>query len=223
MSQEKTKSTLFSKIVSGSVGSMITAIAVHPLEVVKVRRQAQAPLPSNVGLCPRGCGTFVLNNGLGDCLLPRNSVHYFDASTGKLKEGMRIESRGVFGTLRRIMVKEGLNGLYAGITPTLTMGVPNTVIYFSFYDELSGRVERSALSSSWTPALAGAAARFVATFSTAPLELLRTRQAFKVGDSQLPTGMVLEFRNIVSQEGYLGLFRGLSPTLLRYAIHSSHK
>lgn len=185
-------------------------------EVVKVRRQAQtSTLPSNVQLCPRGCGTFVLNNGLGDCLIPRNFVHYFDASTGEIKEGMRIADRGTFGTLRRIFVKEGIGGMYAGLAPTLTMGVPNTVIYFSFYDELSARLKKWSLSSTWTPALAGAAARTVATFSTAPLELIRTRQAFRVGNAEPAGGMLVEFRNIISQEGYYGLYKGLSPTLLR--------
>jgi hypothetical protein len=38
--------------------------------------------------------------------------------------------------LRRIFVKEGFAGIYAGIYPTLVMGVPNTVLYFVMYEEL---------------------------------------------------------------------------------------
>jgi hypothetical protein len=53
------------RIISGSVGSLVTALAVTPLEVVKVHLQnarpaaggassLSAPLPSNVSLCPKG-------------------------------------------------------------------------------------------------------------------------------------------------------------------------
>jgi solute carrier family 25 protein 39/40 len=95
------------------------------------------------------------------------------------------------------------------------MQVPNTVIYFLSYDELSGRLKTFDNSASWTPALAGAAARFVASFSTAPLELIRTIQASRVGSDQPTAGMVAEFQSIVKKDGFLSLYKGLSPTLFR--------
>jgi solute carrier family 25 protein 39/40 len=95
------------------------------------------------------------------------------------------------------------------------MQVPNTVIYFLSYDELSGRLKTFDKSASWTPALAGAAARFVASFSTAPLELIRTIQASRVGADQPTAGMVAEFQSIVKKDGFLSLYKGLSPTLCR--------
>lgn len=95
------------------------------------------------------------------------------------------------------------------------MQVPNTVIYFLAYDELSDRLKTSDKATTWTPALAGAAARFVASFSTAPLELIRTIQASRVGAAQASGGMVAEFQNIVKNDGFLALYKGLSPTLFR--------
>lgn len=125
----------WAKIASGSIGSVCTATAVHPLEVVKVRTQAKPfAVPSNVALCPQGCGTFVINNGLGDCTLPRSSVPYFDSATGKLKELPRTKRTGTFGTFRRILVNEGLSGLYAGLAPTLTMGVRAHFLSLAFFD-----------------------------------------------------------------------------------------
>ena len=203
------------KIVSGSVGSTLTALLVTPLEVVKVRQQsAVSPprLPPNVSLCPRGCGTFVLNNGLADCLLPRSAVPYFDASTGQLKEKPPAgASRGTFSTIRRIFMKEGLAGIYAGLYPTLVMGVPNTVLYFITYEELATRLRRHT-DNPWMPAFAGASARFVASTFTAPLELLRTRQAARVGASEPALGMVAEFQQLIRAEGFFSLYKGLSPT-----------
>jgi hypothetical protein len=120
--------TALSKIISAAVGSTITALAVTPLEVVKVRQQAYTPslsspsqpfpavqqkVPSNVTLCSRGCGTFVLNTGLGEYLTPRNKCGYFDPTTGALKQAKEIaESRGTFAALRKIFVNEGFAGIY---------------------------------------------------------------------------------------------------------------
>lgn len=73
--------TLVPRIVSGSIGSVITALAVTPLEVVKIRQQAS--LPSDTVSSPdkfnekiqakslhRGRGTVMLRNGLR---LPKTS------------------------------------------------------------------------------------------------------------------------------------------------------
>lgn len=122
--RKRTEPPYWVKILSGSVGSTLTALVVTPLEVVKVRVQSQPvgyhSLPSNVSLCSRGCGTFVLNNGLGDCLLPKSAVPWFD-SKGELKEKAHVseKTKGTMSMLRRIFTKEGFSGLYAGIQPTL--------------------------------------------------------------------------------------------------------
>jgi solute carrier family 25 protein 39/40 len=192
-SQTTNSSPYWVKMTSGSVGSIVTALAVTPLEVVKVRQQQQAyntrststtsSLPSNVSLCPRGCGTFVLNNGISDCVLPKSAVPYFDATSGKLKEMTTASAKrttnsnyrsssnsGTFSTLRRIFLQEGVSGIYAGLGATLVMGVPNTVLYFVSYDELISHLRSNRYGyekATWMPAVAGATARLLASLSTA--------------------------------------------------------
>ena len=239
----------WAKILSASVGSAITALAVTPLEVVKVRQQAaginsvaspplQTPvsvgsLPPNVLAtpCPRGCGTFVLNTGLGEYLTSRNKAGYFDPKTGALKQQKSVaevlKTGGPLRIIRSIFVNEGLGGIYAGLAPTLVMGIPNTVLYFYTYEELAPRLKALCPADhparDAVPAVAGASARFVASLSTAPLELLRTRQAARSGaqgaaedcGSNGGRGMVSEFRALVRNEGPFSLFRGVWPTILR--------
>jgi len=236
----------WTKIVSASVGSTITALAVTPLEVVKVRQQAagftpvgtpplQPPatpsLPPNVSSspCPRGCGTFVLSTGLGEYLTSRDKACYFDPKTGALKQEKSIEevlkTRGPLRIIRSIFANEGFAGIYAGLAPTLVMGIPNTVLYFYTYEELAPRLKGYFPSDhpvgGAVPAFAGASARFVASLSTAPLELLRTQQAARSGVGAADDGvsggrgMMSDFRRIVRQEGALSLFRGVWPTILR--------
>ena len=223
------KSNLLSRVLSGSVGSIITSLVVTPLDVVKVRVQANSmeggtvgSTPSslrNVVPCPRGCGTFILFNGQMDCVLPKSAVSFFDPSSGKLTQQARSAADlGTFRMIRRIFATEGLSGIYAGLTPTLVMSVPNTVLYFSAYDESVWQLRRllsSDSSKSWIPLVAGGSARLVASTVTAPFEFLRTRQASRVGHNESPMGMVSELRSIVREEGFKTLYRGLRPTLWR--------
>ncbi|CAJ1948969.1 unnamed protein product [Cylindrotheca closterium] len=203
------------KIVSGAVGSFLTAFAVHPLEVVKVRTQAQR---TPVRFCSPDC-VVILNNGLGDCSLPKNSLSCMNPTCNNTVDAAPrgAAARGTFGNMRHIFFKEGVGSLYAGLGPTLTMGVPNTIIYFLTYDELSRKMSQRNLDNQWTPALAGAAARSIASLTTAPLELIRTIQASRPKSN----GMLSEFQRIVRQEGVVGLYRGLAPSLMRDVPFSS--
>jgi solute carrier family 25 protein 39/40 len=153
------------------------------------------------------------------------------ARFGEASSSTPSSSAGTFELLRRIFRAEGLAGIYAGLRPTLVMAVPNTVLYFSAYDELvyrlrsyssSGECDRNSNShvgaSSWIPLAAGGGARLLASWVTAPFEFLRTRQASLVGAgaaSQPSLGMVGEFRTIVEANGFGALYRGLRPTLWR--------
>jgi solute carrier family 25, member 39/40 len=233
--QQQQSSAVSARIISGLVGSIVTALCVTPLEVVKVHLQnakpsasSPVPTPHNVSPCPKGCGTFVLNNGLLDCVLPKCRVPYFDEK-GNLKcfdhgakNGPKTnpQSLGTFGMVRYIFVKEGFQGIYAGLAPTLVMGVPSTVFYYAAYDEMVARSRNSNLHAAkewdaWIPFFAGSSARLLTTFITAPLELVRTRQASRVGEGQEVQGMTAEFRAIVQNEGWGALYKGLSPTLWR--------
>lgn len=237
----------WTKIVSASIGSTITALAVTPLEVVKVRQQAAgfspvrsfplqppstASIPQNMSAspCPRGCGTFVLNTGLGEYLTSRNKTGYFDPMTGAPKQEKTVaevlKNGSPLRIIRSIFRHEGLSGIYAGLAPTLVMGIPNTVLYFYSYEEIAPRLKNLFPSDDplggGVPAMAGASARFVASLSTAPLELLRTQQAARSGlglaDDSLTAGgrgMISEFRTMIRKEGALSLFRGVWPTIMR--------
>jgi len=153
---------------------------------------------------------------------------------------------GTIATLLSIFRNEGYSGLYAGLRPTLVMSVPNTVLYFTAYDELSMRLRRyhannisahnnntiedtntksthielddDAKRQAYIPLLAGSTSRLLASLSTAPLELIRTRQASisNGGDkTKIPRGMIDEFKLLIRTNGISSLYVGLAPTLWR--------
>mmetsp|Transcript_21630 Transcript_21630/g.48324 ORF Transcript_21630/g.48324 Transcript_21630/m.48324 type:complete len:332 (-) Transcript_21630:232-1227(-) len=148
------------------------------------------------------------------------------------------------------------------------MSVPNTVLYFTAYDEIVGRLragwggrsqpassaigrdgaelaanpllekpfeppppssqerqQQSVYHTILVPLVGGSSARLLATAATSPLELVRTRQASRVGmgatsgsgggGSTAPVSMVAELSAMIKTEGYASLYRGLAPTLWR--------
>ena len=244
-------SSLIPRILSGSIGSIVTALAVTPLEVVKIRQQlsgADAATPVTHHLhqtsiekasipqpCPRGC-TVVLNNGLMECVVPKSSVCEaipFSRAFNHAQQAFTPRyNGGTLHTLMSIVHYEGVAGLYAGLRPTLVMSVPNTVLYFTVYDEISlvlrNKVANKKQSNqsnitldqsktqTYIPLIAGATARLLASLTTAPLELIRTRQASIVMEkgANLP-GMMQEFRHLVKTNGMPSLYVGLAPTLWR--------
>ena len=188
----------------------------------------------------------MLNNGLFDCILPKCRVPYFDqfgnlkevctsttsaattaaAAPTKLKPKAALASTrpnvGTFSVIRNIFVKDGFRGIYAGLAPTLIMGVPSTALYYAVYDELvaHARTEQAhnllpAALDPYVPLLAGSSARLLTTLGTAPLELVRTRQASMVGEGLAANGMMEEFRSLIRTGGWSSLYKGLGPTLWR--------
>ena len=214
------KSNISARILSGCIGSLVTSLVVTPLDVVKVRLQANTAdgaqtIGSRVVPCPRGCGTFVLFNGQMECVLPRSAVPFFDP-TGNLKKPnlSGASELGTFAMVRRIFATEGFRGIYAGLSPTLVMAVPNTVFYYSSYDEIVWRLRQSS-EGNWIPLVAGASARLMASTVTAPFEMLRTLQASMVGRSETAPGLWEHMRLIVKTEGVGALYHGLGSTLWR--------
>ena len=184
-------------------------------------------------------GTLVLNNGLMDCVLPIEATSLRRSLSSSISTIPK--TGGTFSTLLSIARNEGYSGLYAGLRPTLVMSVPNTVLYFTAYDELSIRMrqnhatmnagknsredtttiicasslEEDARKQDYIPLIAGSTARLIASLATAPLELIRTRQASAVSNNSMPVGMMDEFRLLLRQNGVSSLYVGLAPTLWR--------
>lgn len=243
-------SSLPSRIISGSTGSIIYALLGTPIEVVKVRQQT---VPQDYSFSSslrrqgnpvkkllRSRGTILLNNGLMlpmdafPCLVaPNGGAYKTDYSIcSRLFESRRTassivqqQSSGTFRMLNAIFRTEGLSGLYAGLKPTLIMSIPNTVIYLSSYDEISMHLRSLQSFNSegnlYVPLVAGSTARIISSFATAPLELIRTRQASMIACRNSlegrATGIVEELRFLFRSGGLMSIYNGLGPLLLRDA------
>ncbi|XP_067266595.1 mitochondrial glutathione transporter SLC25A40 isoform X1 [Chanodichthys erythropterus] len=206
MSSQKSSSgpkgdiTPFQQMISSCSGAIITSLFVTPLDVVKIRLQAQKnPFPK--GKC------FVYCNGLMD--------HICVCDNGNSKAWYKAPGHfnGTLDAFIKIIRMEGIRSLWSGLPPTLMMAVPATMIYFTCYDQLCAVLKvRMGDQSDLAPLLSGAIARVGSATVISPLELIRTKmQAEKQSYRELSAVI----RSSLHSEGWRSLWRGWGPTLLR--------
>lgn len=192
--------TPLQQMVASCSGAILTSLFVTPLDVVKIRLQAQKnPFPK--GKC------FVYCNGLMDhiCICENGNSKAWYKAPGHFS--------GTLDAFVNIVRREGIRSLWSGLPPTLMMAVPATVIYFTCYDQLCAALRvRMGEYAQMAPLLAGATARVGSVTVISPLELIRTKlQSQKQSYRELTQCI----RSAVAKEGWLSLWRGLGPTLLR--------
>uniref|UniRef100_A0A3Q1CZP5 Mitochondrial glutathione transporter SLC25A39 n=1 Tax=Amphiprion ocellaris TaxID=80972 RepID=A0A3Q1CZP5_AMPOC len=189
------------QMLASGTGALLTSIFVTPLDVVKIRLQAQQT-PFHQGKC------FLYCNGLMD--------HIYVCQNGTSCTSWYKTPAHFSGTLDafvKISRHEGLRSLWSGLPPTLVMAVPATIIYFTCYDQLRDFLRFGlGLQGSHVPLLAGGLARLGAVTVISPLELVRTKmQSRRLSYSELRVCI----RSAVAQDGLLSLWRGWGPTVLR--------
>lgn len=221
------KITATQQIIASTVGALATSLIVTPLDVVKIRLQAQQRASKNC---------FIYSNGLMEHLCycingdSHAHVHASDGSTIPIdKKRVRWYNRpmptghlnGTFDALIKISRSEGILSLWSGLPPTLLMAIPATVVYFTVYDRLRVSLwtwHGSTTQPLWIPMFCGAAARCIAATVISPLEMIRTKmQSTKLSYHEV--GLAL--KQLVRHEGISSLWRGLGPTFIRDVPFSS--
>lgn len=121
-------------------------------------------------------------------------------------------------SLEQIFYKEGLRGMYRGLSPTILALLPNWAVYFTVYEQLKSRLgsddgnHQLSVGANMMAASGAGAATIVAIN---PLWVVKTRfqtQGMKAG--VLPyKSTVSALRRIAHEEGIRGLYSGLVPAL----------
>jgi len=201
------------QMVSSGAGAILVSLFMTPLDVVKIRLQAQDRYHQ------RKC--FLYSNGLMD--------HYCVRLNGDPKPEMILHSpeeicnckwynrpkyfNGTIDAMLKISRLEGPRSLWSGLSPTLVLAVPNTIIYFTTYEQMRHKFgiyypnydTRGAL-------LSGALARVWACTIVSPLELIRTKmQSQKMAFYQVRQALSVTLKS----EGIPGLWKGYTATLMR--------
>lgn len=142
------------RIASSSFGSILTAFAVTPLDVVKVRLQALQSTPSAqnaLGECSR-CGLFVLNTGLihGEVMLNKLKSPHFrcvsaEAASERIGGAFAAAAASIRGTTNSAITREASSLATCGCPPGLAASTVST---------LAPRTPVASMPTSTVPALA---------------------------------------------------------------------
>ncbi|KAK2713405.1 mitochondrial glutathione transporter SLC25A40-like [Artemia franciscana] len=195
------------QMLSSCTGALLTSCFVTPLDVIKIRLQAQQK-----ALMSNKC--FIYCNGLMDHLCP--CLNGNGSSTTQQWYKRPAQFTGTIDAFVKITRNEGVLSLWSGLSPTLVLALPATVIYFTTYEQL--RVHLNDKYGSyrsqpmWIPLLAGGLARTWAVTLVSPLELIRT----KMQSQRLSyLDVRIAVKDLVKVQGVKGLWLGLGPSLLR--------
>lgn len=178
---------------------------------------SHAPNPKGV-LCNAGAGaaagiiaaTFVCPL---DVIKTRLQVHGLPKLTNGTVKGSLI-----VGSLEQIFQKEGLRGMYRGLSPTVLALLPNWAVYFTMYEQLKSFLcgeDKNHHLSVGANVIAAAVAGAATTIATNPLWVVKTRlqtQGMRAG--VVPYRSTLSaLSRIAQEEGIRGLYSGLVPAL----------
>lgn len=206
--------TPLQQIGAACTGALLTTLIMTPFDVVKIRLQAQQK--ANLS---NKC--FIYCNGLMDHLCPcvnggvNNSANHWYRRPSQFN--------GTLDAFSKICRQEGITSLWSGLSPTLILAVPATVIYFVAYEQIRVRLKdlynerynhsmTNQVQPNWIPLVSGAIARVGAVTLVSPVELIRTKMQSKKLTYQ-ETGIAV--KSLLQYEGALGLWKGLGPSLLR--------
>ncbi|XP_075033389.1 mitochondrial glutathione transporter SLC25A39 isoform X1 [Mixophyes fleayi] len=210
--------TPLQQIMASGTGALLTSLFVTPLDVVKIRLQSQKKPFSSVMSVKSLPWAPPLRHPKWRCFLYCNGLmdHLYVCQHAAACSTWYRSPTHLHGTLDafvKITRHEGLTSLWSGLPPTLVMAVPATIIYFTCYDQLRDFLCYGlGYSGSHIPLIAGALARLGAVTVISPLELIRTKlQSRQL--SYMELGACL--RSAVFHDGWLSLWKGWGPTVLR--------
>ncbi|KAJ0978573.1 hypothetical protein J5N97_014047 [Dioscorea zingiberensis] len=147
-----------------------------------------------------------------DVIKTRFQVHGLPKlGSGSLKGSL------IVGSLEQIVQREGVRGMYRGLSPTVLALLPNWAVYFTVYEQLKSVLysnDRNELSVG-ANMIAAAGAGAATTIATNPLWVVKTRfqtQGLRVGVVPYRSTLTA-LRRIAHEEGIRGLYSGLVPAL----------
>ncbi|KAJ3035001.1 mitochondrial thiamine pyrophosphate transporter [Rhizophlyctis rosea] len=146
---------------------------------------------------------------------------------------------GIIQAIRLILRNEGVSGFYRGVGPSVAAIIPQMGIVFETYavfQRWAGRVMRMPVGEELNKYMsgidhfvAGGLAGMAGKTAVMPFDVVRKRlqiqgpdrNAYSVGQIPKYTGFTHCVRQIVRHEGFLALYKGLVPGLLKAAPSSA--
>lgn len=134
------------------------------------------------------------------------------------------EYKGIVSTLIRIGKEEGIVGYFRGNYSNIVRAIPYQSAQLVSYEKFKIFAEQMLLEPAsneklpvWARLMCGGAAGCVSVLVSYPLDVVRARLSSQTSANIIYNGIIDALHKIYKQEGFIGLYRGLNPTLLGIA------
>lgn len=135
----------------------------------------------------------------------------------KIRLQLQQSTSGPISLAKTILRREGLKGIYKGLTITVLRDAPAHGLYFWTYEYVRERLHpgcrKSGEETLKTMLVAGGLAGVSSWVVCYPLDVVKTR--LQQGDHGAYEGIIDCFRKSIAQEGYGVLWRGLGTAVAR--------
>merc|ERR1719228_1575380 len=199
------------QILSSGAGALVVPLIMTPLDVVKIRLQNQERLFA------KKC--FPRTNGDP----PVTQIHIVEEICDSKWYSRPKYFNSTPDAFYKIARTEGVTSLWSGLSPTLVLAIPATVVYFTTNEHLKLKIDAFRRSRGlqrdkveeipgWVSLTAGGLSKWVTVTTVSPMELVRTKmQSQKMPFSQVRSCLA----DLVAIQGVRGLWNGYTATLLR--------
>ncbi|XDT40073.1 Mitochondrial carrier protein [Nakaseomyces glabratus] len=223
--------TIQERMMSATVGSLLTSVILTPMDVVRIRLQQQQMLAD----C--GCADISelddskVRKRISEGGVRRNTLEQLRQSKvvnridtvpkifweSTCFQNLNCRNQKFNGTLEafeKIAKFEGVTTLWRGISITLLMAIPANVVYFTGYEYVRDRSPLNGLYPTINPLICGAFARTLAATSVAPLELIKTKLQ-SIPSSSMKNGSVIMYRDLFNEIKSEIAMRGVAQTMFK--------
>ncbi|KAF9222026.1 mitochondrial carrier [Gyrodon lividus] len=170
-----------------------------------------------------GSATTIISNPIW-VVQTSQAVHSAETN---LKDPSASKSRklGTVKTIEKIISKDGLAGFWRGIGPALVL-VVNPIIQYTVFEQLKNALIKSrggqgstvAVLSDWDFFLLGALSKLVATGTTYPYIVMKSRLQAGQAHAEHYKSSLQGLSTILKEEGLQGLYRGAGSKLLQSVL-----
>ncbi|RKF56461.1 Peroxisomal membrane protein PMP47A [Golovinomyces cichoracearum] len=154
---------------------------------------------------------WVINTRMATINHNKDSV---DRGTSSNIKSIKISS--TFRTLVTLIREEGPQALFAGVIPALIL-VLNPILQYTIFEQLKNILARKRKITPTTAFLLGALGKLIATSITYPYITLKSRMHVAGRDGKTEN-MRKVMKNIIDEEGYKGLYKGIGPKVAQSVL-----
>lgn len=152
--------------------------------------------------------------------IAQTTIYPMEVLKTRLTLGKTGQYSGIADCAKQILQREGVTAFYKGYLPSMLSIVPYAGIDLAVYESLkfSWLNRNTGLADPGVMVLVGcgAVSSTCGQLASYPLALIRTRMQAQDSVKGAPKpSMLALIHNIVTQEGVAGLYRGISPNLLK--------